>query len=243
MEELNLKILLKMDNVQEWSENKCKAVIFDMDGTLVDSTKSDYLAWQRLFSHYNKTLTFEEYQPMLGIKSAEIVKQYLPVKNEEDVQFALAQKLVFFHEIISENGIYPVPYADVFLKQIKALNVPLALATSSRRAKMEMVMEKLNLLIYFDAVITGGDVKKGKPAPEIFLKAAEKLRVQPQDCIVFEDATNGVQAAKNAGMKCVALSTDHAGSLNEADLLIDTFKDLSLADVCIQLSEAFKEAD
>lgn len=227
-----------MNEKKEPVENSCcKAVIFDMDGTLVDSTKSDFMAWQRLFSDYNKTLSFDEYRPMLGIKSAEIIKQYLPVKNDEELQFALSQKLVFFHEIISANGIFPVPYADVFLKKIKQDNIPVALATSSRRAKMEMVMEKLDLMNYFDAVVTGGDVKNGKPAPDIFIKAAEKLGVPLQSCIVFEDASNGVKAAKNAFMKCVAISsTQPPESLKEADLIIGTFKDISLANVCFQLN-------
>ncbi|MGN6531796.1 MAG: HAD family hydrolase [Ginsengibacter sp.] len=214
-----------------------KAVIFDMDGTLVDSTKADFLAWQKLFSHYNKVMSFSDYIPLLGIKSTDVVKKFLPVKNEEEVQFALTQKLVFFHEIISEKGIYPVPFADVFLKQIKQYNIPLALATSSRRAKMEMVMEQLNLLVYFDTVVTGGDVKNGKPSPEIFLKAAEKMDVLPENCIVFEDAANGVKAAKNAGMKCVALASHlSADSLQEADLIIDTFENLSFPNVCFQLN-------
>ncbi len=227
-----------MDEKKEPDKNIFgKAVIFDMDGTLVDSTKADFLAWQKLFSHYNKELTFSDYIPLLGLKSSDVVKKFLPLKNEEEVQFALTRKLVFFHEIISENGIYPVPFADVFLKQIKQYNVPLALATSSRRAKMEMVMEQLNLLIYFDTVVTGGDVKNGKPSPDIFLKAAEKLDVVPADCIVFEDAANGVKAAKNAGMKCVALSSHQTiDSLQEADLVIDTFENLSFPNVCFQLS-------
>lgn len=228
-----------MNEKKEPLENDfCKAAIFDMDGTLVDSTKSDYLAWEKLFAHYHQTLTFPEYLPMLGIKSAEIVKKYLPVKDEEELQFALAQKLVFFHEIISENGIRPVAYADVFLKQIKQLNVPVALATSSRRAKMEMVMEKLNLLNYFDTVVTGGDVKNGKPAPDIFIKAADKLSVSPHNCIVFEDAVNGVKAAKNADMKCVAISsTQSPEALQEADLIIDSFKNISFPNLCFQLNK------
>lgn len=215
-----------------------KAVIFDMDGTLVDSTKVDFLAWQKLFSLYNKELSFRNYIPLLGIKSAQVIKDFLPVKNDEEVQFALTKKLVFFHEIISENGISPVPFADVFLKQIKQFNIPVALATSSRRAKMEMVMAKLNLLSFFDAVVTGGDVKNGKPSPDIFLIAAEKLDVFPEDCIVFEDAANGVKAAKNASMKCVALASHQTiDSLQEADLIIDTFENLSFANVCFQLEK------
>lgn len=219
----------------------CKAVIFDMDGTLINSTKADFLAWQKLFSFYGKSLTYEEYIPLLGIKSAQVVKEFLPVKNDEEIQMALTQKLVFFHEYVAENGIYPVPYADVFLKQIKQLDIPVALATSSRKAKMEMVMTKVNLVTLFDAIVTGGDVKNGKPAPDIFIKAAEKLGVRPQDCIVFEDASNGVKAAKNAFMKCVAVSsTQSPESLREADLVIDSFKDLSFADVCSRLKESAK---
>jgi beta-phosphoglucomutase family hydrolase len=219
----------------------CKAVIFDMDGTLINSTKADFLAWQKLFSFYGKSLTYEEYIPLLGIKSAQVVKEFLPVKNDEEIQMALTQKLVFFHEYVAENGIYPVPYADVFLKQIKQLDIPVALATSSRKAKMEMVMTKVNLVTLFDAIVTGGDVKNGKPAPDIFIKAAEKLGVRPQDCIVFEDASNGVKAAKNAFMKCVAVSsTQSPESLREADLVIDSFKDLSFTDVCSRLKESVK---
>ena len=226
---------------EELKNEFCQAVIFDMDGTLVDSTKADYLAWEKLFTFYNKSLSYQEYLPMLGIKSAEIVRQYLPVKDDQDVEFALTQKLVFFHEIISANGIEPVPYADLFLKHIKQLEIPVALATSSRRAKMEMVMEELNLLIYFDTVVTGGDVKNGKPAPDIFIKAAEKLGVPPQNCIVFEDAANGVKAAKNAFMKCVALSSTQTPEvLQEADLIINTFKDLSFPELCFQLKESGK---
>jgi beta-phosphoglucomutase family hydrolase len=219
----------------------CKAVIFDMDGTLINSTKADFLAWQKLFSFYGKSLTYEEYIPLLGIKSAQVVKEFLPVKNDEEIQMALTQKLVFFHEYVAENGIYPVPYADVFLKQIKQLDIPVALATSSRKAKMEMVMTKVNLVTLFDAIVTGGDVKNGKPAPDIFIKAAEKLGVRPPDCIVFEDASNGVKAAKNAFMKCVAISsTQSPESLREADLVIDSFKDLSFTDVCSRLKESAK---
>jgi beta-phosphoglucomutase len=217
----------------------CKAVIFDMDGTLIDSTKADFLAWQKLFSFYGKSLTYKEYVPLLGIKSAQVVKEFLPLKNDEEIQMALTRKLVFFHEYIAENGIYPVPYADVFLKQIKQLDIPVALATSSRKAKMEMVMTKVGLVTLFDAIVTGGDVKNGKPAPDIFIKAAEKLGVRPQDCIVFEDASNGVKAAKNAFMKCVALSsTQPPEALQEADLIIDTFKDLSFRELCLRLKES-----
>jgi len=213
-----------------------KAVIFDMDGTLVDSIEADFLAWQRLFAFYEIPLTFEDYIPLLGIKSAQVAKEFLPIKNDEELAIALANKLVYFEEIISEKGILPIPFADVFLKQVKQFNVQVALATSSRKVKMEMVMKKLDLLHFFDVIITAEDVKKGKPEPEIFIKTAKKLCLPREECIVFEDALNGVKAAKNAGMKCVALSSRRTlGLLAEADIVIDGFEDLDFSQICREL--------
>ena len=116
--------------------------------------------------------------------------------------------------------------------------IPLALATSSRRAKMQMVMEETGLLSYFDVIVAGEDVENGKPAPDVFLKAASMLDVAPEDCIVFEDAVNGVKAAKNASMKCVALSSESTvNSLDEADVVINSFKDLDFIELCRRLEK------
>ncbi len=214
---MNAKNRMKVDSC-------FKAVIFDMDGTLVNSTEADFLAWKKLFSSYRKNLSFNEYIPMMGIRSAEIVQQFLPVMSEEELQESLAKKLIYFKEIVSEKGIDTIPYARDFVSSLKNAGFPVALATSSRRAKMEMVMRKLNMLQLFDVVITGEDVKNGKPAPEIFLKTAEKLSVSPKDCLVFEDAINGVRSAKNASMKCVVVSTSSSAELKkEADLVIADF--------------------
>jgi len=174
----------------------------------------------------------------MGIKSAEVVNEFLPVKNEEELQTALAKKMMYFQEIIGVNGIYPVAYAEVFLKQIKQYNIPMALATSSRKTKMKLVMEKVGWLSYFDAIITAEDVTNGKPSPDIFIRAAEMLSVLPEDCLVFEDAANGVKAAKNASIKCVALaSVQTPDLLYEADLIIPGFKDLDFPDLCFQLKK------
>lgn len=228
-----------MNEEKATDENICfEAVIFDMDGTLIDSINADFLAWQRLFADYNKSLTFQDYIPLLGIRSFSVANDFLEIKDEEERKKALADKLIYFREIVDELGINVIPYADDFIKHLKEHNIPLALATSSRRAKMKMVMEAVDLLSYFDVIVAGEDVTNGKPAPEIFLKAASMLRVQPENCIVFEDAANGVKAAKNANMKCVALASEHTGDLlGEADLVIDTFKDLKFADVCDQLKK------
>lgn len=205
------------------------AIIFDMDGTLADSTRADYLAWKRLFAEFELPLSYEDYIPLLGIKSAVVAAKYLPLGNEERIKEALARKLVYFREIMEEEGVPAIPHANTFLESVRREPVKIALATSSREAKMRMVMDRLGFLPFFDAIVTGEEVANSKPHPDVFLLAARKLNVDPRKCLVFEDAVLGVQAAKNAGMTCIALEADHTrGMLGQADRVIPTFEGLSL---------------
>jgi beta-phosphoglucomutase len=216
-----------------------KAVIFDMDGTLIDSIEADYLAWCELFEFYQKELRLEDYIPLIGIKSAEVAMKYLPVKDELELKEALAKKLVYFRNIIEEKGIKAMPFSHELVQQIKKSGLLLSLATSSRKAKVEMVMNKVGLMDYFDVVITAEDVKKGKPDPEVFTTAAHRLSVKPSECIVFEDAANGVKAAKNAQMKCIALHSERtAGLLSEADIIIESYEGLDFAELCSRLGNS-----
>jgi len=211
---------------------KCKAIIFDMDGTIVQSTEADYLAWKMVFEEHERKLSFEDYGPLLGIRSVEVARKELGLEGDAQ-QDALQKKLLYFEEIIAEEGIKPVPYVEDLLKHLKASPVKLALATSSRRKKMELVMKKLNLLRYFEAIVSGEDVLHGKPAPDIFLIAAERLELKQEECIVIEDAAMGVKAAKNAGMKCIAITTTHTKELlQNADLIIDSYEGLTLQNIC-----------
>lgn len=212
-----------------------KAVIFDMDGTLIASTEADYLAWKRLFAEYGIDLTFENYFPLLGKKSADVAKYQLHLTGDA-VAEALQKKLVYFDEVIAENGIQLIPYADVLVKSVKQYPVKMALATSSRKHKMERVMKLVGLLSYFDVTVSGNEIENGKPAPDIFIKAAERLQVSADECVVFEDAASGVQAAKAAGMKCVAITTTHpAEALQQADMVIDSFEGVDFAQLCQKL--------
>ncbi len=209
-----------------------KGVIFDMDGTLIESTEADYLAWKRLFADYQKPLSYEDYFPLLGAKSAVVVQSRL-LLNEEQTKFALAKKLKYFTEIISQNGIQPVPFAVKLLQQLQQYDLKIALATSSRRKKVKMVLKLTGLLPYFEVIVTGEEVSIGKPAPDIFLMAAKKLDLTPSECLVIEDAINGIKAAKNAGMKCIAITTTHSAEmLQEADLIIETYEAVNFQDLC-----------
>lgn len=206
--------------------NSPRALIFDMDGTLIASTHADYTAWKRLFEDYGKQFSYEEYIPAIGIKSNDLAKRILNIEGEA-LKMALQKKLLYFDEVVAKDGLHAIPFAVELLSHLKQQNLKLALATSSRRVKMEKVMQQLGLLHFFEVIVTGEEVVHGKPAPDIFLLAAKKLDVDPADCIVFEDAVRGVEAAKNAGMYCIAITNTHvADKLTGADLIIDSFEEL-----------------
>ena len=209
-----------------------KGVIFDMDGTLIASTEADFLAWKSTFTDYGRELTYDTYFPMLGMKSQDVIKKILKL-NGEEVDQALSRKMAHFEEIINMNGIEPIPHAEDLLKKLHHLPIKIALATSSRKMKMKLVMKKLDFLKYFDEAVTGEEVHNSKPHPDIFLLAAKKLNLPPEDCVVVEDAASGVTAAKSAGMKCIAITTTHnKAQLEHADVVIDTFEEIDFEHLC-----------
>ena len=206
-----------------------KAIIFDMDGTVIDSTESDYMAWKRIFAEYNTDIAYDEYVKVLGVKSDEILQRFLSLDGEE-LHKALKRKLHYFNQIIEEQGLASIPHVENFLKQLKDSSLRVALATGARKEKSDYVLDKVNLKRYFETFTTAEDIRNGKPHPEIFLKAAARMNVSPSQCIVVEDAENGVKAAKNAGMHCVAITTTtNRDILKDADLIIDSFRDISIA--------------
>jgi len=214
-----------------------KGVIFDMDGTLIVSTEADYLAWEKVFNDYGKKLTYEDYHPLLGIKSANVIKEHLAITGEEDVVRILKEKFDYFVEVITANPIKAVASAETFLKSLANYPVKVALATSSRKEKMKLVLDQLNFLQYFEVIVTGDEVKHSKPAPDIFLKAAERLGLAAEDCFVVEDGPIGVTAAKSANMKCVAITETHsADMLHEADIVIESYHNADFVEISKRLA-------
>jgi beta-phosphoglucomutase family hydrolase len=207
------------------------AVIFDMDGTLVATTELDFLAWQKLFSEYNVHITFEQYFPLLGMKSADMVKHFLKLVGD-DAKDALFTKMQYFDDLVDKKGIELLPNTEILLSHLQSNNIPLALATSSRQRKMRRIMNDTGLAHFFTTIVTGDEIVHGKPAPDIFLLAAKRLSIDPACCLVIEDAINGVIAAKAAGMKCVAVTNTHPHhDLSMADLVIDDLSQLLSIDI------------
>jgi HAD superfamily hydrolase (TIGR01509 family) len=214
-----------------------KGVIFDMDGTLIVSTESDYLAWEKVFNNYGKKLSFTDYQPLLGIRSANVIKEHLGVTGEEDVKRILKEKFDYFVEIITDNPIKPVLAAEAFLISMANYPVKVALATSSRKEKMQLVLKQLKFLQYFDVIVTGEEVENSKPAPDIFLLAAKRLGLSADECMVVEDGPIGVAAAKNAKMKCVAITETHSfEKLYQADIVIDSYENADFMEISKRLA-------
>jgi beta-phosphoglucomutase len=213
---------------------KLKGMIFDMDGTIIDTTRPDYDAWEKAFSEYKVKLPWKEYIDMLGMKSSEIVKKYLDL-SEKDVEKLIHRKEEILKKDIEINKVSYIEGAERVLTYLKGRYYKLALATGAQKEKLDFILEQLNFAPYFDEIITADEVNSGKPDPEMFLKAAEKLKLKPEQCLVWEDSTLGVQAAKAGGFRCIAITTTRKkDKLLEADAIVDNFTRINLDQIMAQ---------
>ena len=202
---------------------KFSAVIFDLDGTLVDSEPLYLEADQKIFRPLGIIVEAEYKKPYTGLSShcflADIKKQYdLSISVEE----LLTRKNAAYMELAQERT-HVFPEMRTFVRLLKEHGYPLAVASGSSKEVIDAVLEAADLLTYFDVTLSSSQVKKGKPAPDVFLEAARLLNTPPQACLVMEDSRYGVEAAKNAQMSCIAIPPAEAAPLAdcfyEAELL------------------------
>lgn len=181
------------------------AVIFDMDGLMIDSEPFHCRAFDKVFKQFGKELTEEENNKyFVGISDKDaaenMVRQYnLPLSPEELVK----QKQTAYLEYL--NQITPQPGLIDLLKILQKHNYKKAIASSSMLTEIDAVVTALNVKPFFEAFCSAQEVKHGKPAPDVFLLAAERLEIPPKQCLVLEDATSGIKAAKAAGMFSIAV--------------------------------------
>ena len=198
-----------------------RGFIFDLDGVIVDTAKFHFIAWKRLADQMGFEITEEDNERLKGVsrtRSLEILLEIGGIELSEDEKQHLAQqKNEWYVELIgglTSNDI--LPGAEKFLKEAADQSIKIALGSASKNAPY--ILEKLGIDRLFDAQIDGTQVSKAKPDPEVFLKGAEKIHVSPQNCLVFEDAQAGIEAARRGGMKCVGIGNN--ALLKGADLTV-----------------------
>lgn len=201
--------------------NNIKACIFDLDGVIVDTAIYHYKAWKRLANELGFDFTEHDNEQLKGVsrmRSLEIVLQCGGViKTEAEKEQLAAQKNTWYTEMI--NQMTPdeiLPGAQEFVESCRDAGIKTALGSASKNSMT--ILNKLNIAHLFDVIIDGNKVSKAKPDPEVFLKGAQELGVEPKYCVVFEDAIAGVEAAKAGGMKAVGIGNPDI--LHEADMVV-----------------------
>jgi beta-phosphoglucomutase len=187
-----------------------RAVIWDLDGTLIDSTHLHWESWEHVRVVENIPLTYEQFVADYGKRNDEILRGLLgeDLSDEYIARVSLAKE-EGYRNLIRTKGLELLPGARYWLERLKAEGWLQALGTSAPRGNIDAAFAALGIREYFDVAISSEEVRAGKPEPDVFLTAAAKLGVEPRDCIVVEDAPAGVEAARRAGMKSIGVLTTH----------------------------------
>lgn len=188
---------------------KYKAVLFDMDGVILDSEPIHLAAFRATLANKGHILSDEDYKQHFAGKTDEAgFKQYFNFMNEEvDLSFVMNQKAKRFLELAADQLI-PYPNIVSLIKELSK-HVPLVLVTGSLRVEAEIALNACNVIDCFKGIIAAEDVKHGKPDPEGYLQAVNLLGLKTSDCVVVEDSPSGVKAANNAGIDCIAITNTH----------------------------------
>jgi beta-phosphoglucomutase family hydrolase len=187
-----------------------KAVLFDWDGVVIDSSPQHERSWELLAAAESLPLPEGHFKRGFGKKNETIIPDILGwARDPSEIQRLARLKEETYRRLVAESGVNILPGARELLAALRAENIPCAVASSTPRENLEAIFAATGLDACFDAVVCGDDVENGKPAPDIFLLAAKKLGVAPGDCVVIEDAHPGIEAALRAGMPVLAVATTH----------------------------------
>jgi beta-phosphoglucomutase family hydrolase len=215
------------------------AFIFDMDGTLIDNMDYHYDAWQKIVGELHGNLEGEALRKQLYGKNEEVLGRIFGTEtfNAQQLEEISEQKEVYYRELYKPH-MKLMPGLEVFLEAAYMQNIPMAVGTASYLRNIDLMLDTLHVRKYFKALVSAGDVSKSKPDPQTFLLAAERLGVPANRCIVFEDVPKGVEAAANAGMKAVVVTTHYQAEdfkgFDNVICIIHDFRHLSLADLGLE---------
>jgi beta-phosphoglucomutase len=183
------------------------AIIWDVDGTLVDTADQHFRAWVRLAAEIGKPFTRADFAATFGMRNPEIIpKLFFPDADDARCAELGGRKEDLYRASVREEGVQLLPGAARLLAAFAEAGWPQAVGSSAPPGNLNLLLDLTGTRRFFAAVVTGDDVTRGKPDPEVFLTAAAKLGVEPGRCVVFEDAVAGVEAARAGGMRCVAVT-------------------------------------
>ncbi|TFF88448.1 MAG: HAD family phosphatase [Promethearchaeota archaeon] len=214
-------------------EKNC--VIFDMDGVLADTSSMHFKSWKRLSKKLNVEFTKEFFNNTFGQKSFKIIQKLLKDKfdtiSTEKVKEWGELKEKYYRDLIKDK-LKPLPGVIPLIKNLRKNNFKLAIGSSGPKENVDLLLDKLKIKRFFDAIITAEDVEIGKPNPEVFLLAAERLEIKQEKSLVIEDSPVGIEAARSARMKVIALTTTHDESeLQKADLIKKDLRKLHIREI------------
>ena len=205
-----------------------RAFIFDMDGTLVDNMRFHAEAWQTMLAENDLIVDTHDFLvKTAGKTNREIIPNFFENATEEKLlELGLRKETIYRELFLPERR--AIDGAIEFLTEAQNLGIKMAVATAAPTANMEFVLDGLDLRRFFTAITTAADVSNGKPNPEVFLVSAEKLGVEPKNCLVFEDAINGFEAAARAGMKSIGIATVNSiEDILKLDSVVEAHNDFS----------------
>lgn len=214
-----------------------KACLFDLDGVIVDTAKFHYLAWRRLCNEMGFDFTEEDNEQLKGVSRVASLEILLKLGGVEKTQAEKDEMCVkkndwYLEYVEKMDSSEVLPGVLEFLADLKKEGIRIALGSASKNARP--ILEKIGVIDEFDAIVDGTHVEKAKPDPEVFLLGAEKLGVKPEECIVFEDAAAGIEAAKAGGMQCVGIGAQDV--LGKADIVISNTTGLIWSQIKSQLN-------
>lgn len=205
------------------------AVLWDLDGVLVDTSGYHYESWRRSLAEIHRELSEEEFRATFGLRGTEILARLLPGVPEPERERLAERKEAYFRGLLPER-IPVAPGVERLVMDLASARIPQAVASSAPRANLEEILPRLHLPLA--EYVAAEDVAEGKPNPEVFLKAAQRLGMPSDRCVVVEDSLAGVQAARRARMACLAVAvTWPREKLSGADMVVDSLEQVSVEDL------------
>jgi beta-phosphoglucomutase len=213
------------------------AVIWDVDGTLVDTAELHFQAWLTLMQQVGKPFTRAEFAATFGLRNADILRRLFGkgLTDEEAAELG-DRKEVFYRAAARQHGVTLLPGARALLEGLRTARFKQAIGSSAPRENLDLILNLTDTEQFFQAIVSVEDIQRGKPDPQVFQVAADKLGVRYDHCLVLEDAVAGVQAAKAGGMRCIAIRS--GGQHSEAallhggaDLIVKSLEEVSVATV------------